>query len=132
MKGGRSILNNYKGSLRRALADSFTELQFDGSIRGIALTEIQVNLLSADTVKRRPSGYWEDITNRQRFFCEYAKEAGFDPFQPENWEKVQNHQIQAKEVRRAPFPMWSYHLLLSSLFDRAGTLFYPNTAITCD
>jgi len=47
---------------------------------------------------RKPSGYWEDINNRQKFFCEYAKEAGFDPLQPENWESVQNHQLHEKKV----------------------------------
>ena len=46
----------------------------------------------------REKGYWSSIENRRQFFCEYAKDRGFDPTKPENWNSVTQADIRANKV----------------------------------
>jgi len=36
----------------------------------------------------KEKGYWKKSENRRKFFCEFARQMGFDPLVPENWENV--------------------------------------------
>jgi hypothetical protein len=44
----------------------------------------------------RPKGYWLHKENRREYLINYAKEAGFDPMVPANWQKVSTHKITTK------------------------------------
>lgn len=41
---------------------------------------------------------WRNPKNRRKFFEEYAKENGFDPYQPDNWYSQAKHKIEEKKV----------------------------------
>ena len=45
-----------------------------------------------------PKGYWRDIENRKKFFCDLAKELGFDPSDAQNWASVSYHYVAMKPV----------------------------------
>lgn len=47
---------------------------------------------------RKPKGYWLDVSNRERFFKEFALEHGLDLAQPADWINVTKAQIMTKEV----------------------------------
>ena len=46
----------------------------------------------------KPLQYWEEKTNRRDFFIDFAKEMGFDPMEPKNWQKIKKADIVAKVV----------------------------------
>lgn len=57
------------------------------------------------TVKKKQStkkkrGYWYDIDNRRKFFCEFAEEMDFDPYKPDNWTNITYAKIAEKKVCR--------------------------------
>jgi len=63
-----------------------------------------------------PKGYWQDINNRKRFFCEFAEEMGFDPYNPDNWKNVTLNQLKAvKKVNSLSLFSLSLSLSLLSL-----------------
>jgi len=43
-------------------------------------------------------GYWQNVENRRKFFIEFAKEKGFDPYDASNWLKVTTTQLKEKQV----------------------------------
>ena len=46
----------------------------------------------------KPRGYWQDIENRKKFFVDFARDNGFDPYDPECWRGVTDAQIVARQV----------------------------------
>lgn len=62
------------------------------------------NLLPLALPLRTPSskyvskGYWAQVENRRQFLIGVAKEMGFDPYQPSNWNRVTNAMINKKKV----------------------------------
>jgi len=44
----------------------------------------------------KPLQYWEEKTNRRDFFIDFAKEMGFDPMEPKNWQKIKKADIAVK------------------------------------
>ena len=48
---------------------------------------------------KRGQGYWRSIENRKKFFIDYAKQMGFDPNNPWNWQRVTKAHIIAKRVK---------------------------------
>lgn len=47
---------------------------------------------------KRDYHYWEDINNRKRYFVVYAKKAGFDILNLNEWKKVKQEDIVAAMV----------------------------------
>ena len=45
-----------------------------------------------------PKGYWANVERRREFFCKFAEEMGFDPYKPENWQKITKYQLSEKGV----------------------------------
>jgi len=54
--------------------------------------------LKRNPTKNKPRGYWNAPDNRRRYFCEYAKAAGFDALQPNNWANLTPNHIISKMV----------------------------------
>eukprot|EP00026_Physarum_polycephalum_P004291 Phypoly_transcript_04309.p1 GENE.Phypoly_transcript_04309~~Phypoly_transcript_04309.p1 ORF type:complete len:715 (+),score=105.32 Phypoly_transcript_04309:82-2145(+) len=42
-------------------------------------------------------GHWDEYENRKKFFDDFAKDHGFDPSIPENWYKINAHQINSRK-----------------------------------
>jgi hypothetical protein len=56
-----------------------------------------------------------DISNRRNFFEAFAKERGFDPYDPEHWYLQARKNIIAVEVSLPSPPLPSFFCSLSSL-----------------
>jgi len=50
---------------------------------------------------KAPTGYWNDIENRRKFFLQVAQDMGFDPHDVKNWEKVSTAHIIARKVKKS-------------------------------
>jgi hypothetical protein len=48
--------------------------------------------------KIKPKGYWSRPENRRDFLLDFAKERGFDPYKPENWDNITRSDFYEKEV----------------------------------
>lgn len=48
---------------------------------------------------KKPKGYWNNIENRRKFFIDFAKQRGFDPFKPENWAHIARVEITKNKVK---------------------------------
>ena len=48
--------------------------------------------------KHKPKGYWTNTENRMKFFTEFAKANGFDPWDVEQWKGVTTGQVLAAKV----------------------------------
>jgi hypothetical protein len=46
----------------------------------------------------KPRGHWRDIERRRKVFCDFARENGFDPFNPDGWKEVTVVQFASKKV----------------------------------
>jgi len=46
-----------------------------------------------------PEKGWGNIEYRRKYFCKLAEELKFDPFVPENWQKVTRAQVRTRPVR---------------------------------
>eukprot|EP00026_Physarum_polycephalum_P002518 Phypoly_transcript_02525.p1 GENE.Phypoly_transcript_02525~~Phypoly_transcript_02525.p1 ORF type:complete len:833 (+),score=92.99 Phypoly_transcript_02525:54-2552(+) len=71
LKGAKSILGYYNGSLQKAVIDLFPEIRFETS-----------------KFDRFPRKYWGSAQNRRVVFENFAKEKGFDPLSASGWYKV--------------------------------------------
>jgi len=43
------------------------------------------NIGAIKSVRKRPVGHWDDISNRREYLLAFANQLGFDPFVKENW-----------------------------------------------
>lgn len=53
--------------------------------------------------KYRPKGYWASEENQRAFLCGIAEQMGFDPYKPENWDRVSYAHILEQKV-----PFWYF------------------------
>eukprot|EP00026_Physarum_polycephalum_P000547 Phypoly_transcript_00548.p1 GENE.Phypoly_transcript_00548~~Phypoly_transcript_00548.p1 ORF type:complete len:911 (+),score=120.65 Phypoly_transcript_00548:114-2846(+) len=51
--------------------------------------------IGLDVSQFKPGNYWQDITNRERYFRNFAKAKQFDPLTPNNWYAVHPETISA-------------------------------------
>lgn len=43
-------------------------------------------------------GYWQDVSNRKKFFDDFARDNNFDALKPHNWYEVTPQSIHARKV----------------------------------
>ena len=61
---------------------------------------------------KRGQGYWRSIENRKKFFIDYAKQMGFDPNNPWNWQRVTKAHIVASKVNISFLPYLGFSFFL--------------------
>ena len=79
-QSGSTVLQKFKGYFN-ILQQAFPDVTFD-STAFIYCKSFSLFAFQCTDILLAP---WRVITNRKRFFENYAKEHGFDPLVPENW-----------------------------------------------
>jgi len=99
-KGGSSVLGCYNNSLATALLQTFPDIRLNASRFG----DIHQN--------------WQDITERKKFFEEYADEKDFDLYDAENWYSVTTEDLLARKGARSILDLYqgSFVVALLHLF----------------
>ena len=100
------------GSLRLAIRQTYPEFctclslprkrrtKNENEDRRTKTITIGKNSLNHFTVESKvPEKGWGNIEYRRKYFCKLAEELKFDPFVPENWQKVTRAQVRARPVR---------------------------------
>eukprot|EP00026_Physarum_polycephalum_P001040 Phypoly_transcript_01041.p1 GENE.Phypoly_transcript_01041~~Phypoly_transcript_01041.p1 ORF type:complete len:1163 (+),score=140.56 Phypoly_transcript_01041:229-3717(+) len=82
IKGGRSLLKFFGGSIVKALLYLFPEIELSGSM-----------------FQFLPHNYWKDVEKRRHQFDALASEMGFDPLIPDNWYPYTAEDLKFKGIR---------------------------------
>lgn len=96
MKGGRTILEQYRGGLANTFITLFPDIGLDETKFEIRST---FSLFSPCKLTVSLDHFWQILKNRREWFDNFAKHKRFNPLIPANWYSAKVSDILAADVR---------------------------------